>query len=676
MSNDAAGSRVEPLSYEPTPPHPDLDREAVRSAYGPIRAYFKLRPEQYADVQVRLEKARMEEPYDVFLTGLVRQSLSAFALGVAVTLAYALVLFSLAPIRIPVAMADGAVSSSLVLDAPVDSSSYVVAVLAALDVGLLVGFVVGVAKYVAPEVRVAERKRAIRRSLPHALMYMFALSRGSIELANVFRDLATASETYGGVSEEIRLLVSDVESFDMDFDAALERAQRETPSPTFAEFLGDLSNVGRPGSRGRFFERKAEQHLEAARRAQRRTLETLSVFAEVYISVVFATPLFLLVILITLSLTGQAALDQAYLVTYGGVPLGIALTVLGVSAFTETYEHPADPAPESLEPSDGHDAVAPPRDDPRFERYRKSLRMRRLRRTVANVPRMLRERPDRSLLVSVPAALVVVAAAHYAGVATLSLAAFEDRPLQSTTWLLVAPGLVALTPLSVLHERQRRLRMRTVRRFPEVLDAVANANESGETLPEALSLVGRRVDGPLAAELRRVRTDVNWGRTTDDALVDLANRVGIVTVSRAVRILLDGQRATDNIGSIARLIARDMRNQYEMEVERQESLQSYVAIVVIGVGVYLMILVVLDVFFLSQFTALSLDDLQLEQTIPLASNIPQKAYRTVFYHSSLLQAIGNGIVLGLLVENDLRSGLKYAIPLVLVVVAVFTVAIG
>ncbi|MEA5408237.1 type II secretion system F family protein [Haloarculaceae archaeon H-GB2-1] len=176
---------------------------------------------------------------------------------------------------------------------------------------------------------------------------MYALSRGGLELTRIFDDLAAARSTYGVVSDEVRLIIQDVRSFDLDFEAALERAQRETPCSEFAGFLDDLSGVISTGSLEAFFERKAQRHLEASRRAQRETLETLSILAEVYIVLVFATPLFLLVILITLGLTGGDALVQTYRVTYVGVPVGIVLTLVGIAAFTETYEHPTDDAPPS-----------------------------------------------------------------------------------------------------------------------------------------------------------------------------------------------------------------------------------------------------------------------------------------------------------------------------------------
>ncbi|MEA5386709.1 type II secretion system F family protein [Haloarculaceae archaeon H-GB11] len=337
----------EPLTYEPQDPHPDVDESDLRAEYGLVRAYFKARPEQFADVQRRLERARMADPYDVYLSRLVRRTLAAFGTGVIVTLVFTLGLLSLAPFRIPVSFRGSAATRYLVLDVPPGTTEYVLAPLAALDVGLLVGFVVAVGYWVAPIVRIAEREREITRSLPHATVYMYALSRGGLELTRIFDDLAAARSTYGVVSDEVRLIIQDVRSFDLDFEAALERAQRETPCSEFAGFLDDLSGVISTGSLEAFFERKAQRHLEASRRAQRETLETLSILAEVYIVLVFATPLFLLVILITLGLTGGDALVQTYRVTYVGVPVGIVLTLVGIAAFTETYEHPTDDAPPS-----------------------------------------------------------------------------------------------------------------------------------------------------------------------------------------------------------------------------------------------------------------------------------------------------------------------------------------
>jgi flagellar protein FlaJ len=53
--------------------------------------------------------------------------------------------------------------------------------------------------------------------------------------------------------------------------------------------------------------------------------------------------------------------------------------------------------------------------------------------------------------------------------------------------------------------------------------------------------------------------------------------------------------------------------------------------------------------------------------------LPTNTYRRLFFHSALIQAVGNGLLLGVLTDNRVASGVSYAAVLVAVAVGVFFV---
>jgi len=57
-----------------------------------------------------------------------------------------------------------------------------------------------------------------------------------------------------------------------------------------------------------------------------------------------------------------------------------------------------------------------------------------------------------------------------------------------------------------------------------------------------------------------------------------------------------------------------------------------------------------------------------------SADIPVDSFEIALYHSLLIQAFGNGLVIGKLLDNKLMSGLKYANALTLIVVIVFFAA--
>ncbi|WP_240756969.1 hypothetical protein [Natronorubrum bangense] len=58
---------------------------------------------------------------------------------------------------------------------------------------------------------------------------------------------------------------------------------------------------------------------------------------------------------------------------------------------------------------------------------------------------------------------------------------------------------------------------------------------------------------------------------------------------------------------------------------------------------------------------------------PATLSIDVDVYRTVFFHSALIQGIVAGLIGGKLTENSLLSGLKYAIALTVLITGVFLI---
>lgn len=53
------------------------------------------------------------------------------------------------------------------------------------------------------------------------------------------------------------------------------------------------------------------------------------------------------------------------------------------------------------------------------------------------------------------------------------------------------------------------------------------------------------------------------------------------------------------------------------------------------------------------------------------SDIPIEKYRMVFFHAGVIQAFCSGLVAGQMGEDDVLSGLKYAIVMTFIAVVVF-----
>ncbi len=124
-------------------------------------------------------------------------------------------------------------------------------------------------------------------------------------------------------------IVQETEYFDTDYRTAVREPALLTPSDELSQFLTDmLSIVNSGGNMEQFLDDKKEKHLRTAKQEQEMTLETLELFGEMYMTLSLF-PLLLIIILVIMSMLGQAQQSLLYATVYGLIPLtGVGFLVL------------------------------------------------------------------------------------------------------------------------------------------------------------------------------------------------------------------------------------------------------------------------------------------------------------------------------------------------------------
>ncbi|WP_267640496.1 type II secretion system F family protein [Haloarchaeobius amylolyticus] len=660
-------SQYFPRSRDMTPE----ERRELRDQYGVVRTYFKARPGKYRDVQRWLNQARIGTTYDIYLT---HSAILAMVGGAVGAVTGVLLTFWLANMGIlggltsPVS-APGGITSL------VSSNRFLFAGGAsALLLGGTVGGSIWAFRYYYPRNVVSNRERAINVVLPHAITYMYAMSYGGMNLVEVFRALADSRDTYGDVADEFDMIVRDMELFGNDLFTALRNARNLTPSDNLEQFLDDLVSVlDSGGDVTSFFEDQSGHYAETAKDEQEEFLETLSVLSEIFIVAFVAAPLFIIVTLMVISFLGGSTLTGMATLIYVGLPLGMVGFLLLIDVLSAPFVQSGGVtlAEKRTEPIDTDDVA----DDERFEAYRKEQRHERLVELARDPLAVVKATPYLSLVFTVPAALAFTAAVVVQEFATPSVAGFEAAPVVATTLLVVLPLLIVSVPLSFFHERKRRREKVLAERFPDTLNVLSSANYMGIPLIDALDMIARWSKGVLADELRLVRNDIHWNHDLTAALVGLGNRLKVPHLTRTIKLIAEGGKSSGDMSKILAIAAEDTRNRHRIDRARQRAMSSYIAIVVIGFLVYLMVIVLIDASYfgaIAQTTAQT-ENLAEAQAAGFASlsNVPLDTYRALFFHSVIIMAVGSGMLAGKLSDNDTLSGLKYSIGLTLVAVATF-----
>jgi tight adherence protein B len=123
--------------------------------------------------------------------------------------------------------------------------------------------------------------------------------------------------------------------------------------------------------------------------------------------------------------------------------------------------------------------------------------------------------------------------------------------------VLAAAVFGALPVLYVNRKREKRLK-KIEAQLPDALDLMTRALRAGHAFSSGLKMAGEEMAEPIAAELRIVHDEVNFGVSLQQALTNLSDRVPITDLRYFVVAVLiqreSGGNLTEVLGNLSRLI--------------------------------------------------------------------------------------------------------------------------
>src|SRR3989344_958167 len=148
-----------------------------------------------------------------------------------------------------------------------------------------------------PAMKANERKRNIDNNLPFATLYMNTIA-GTGSPPHLIFNLLSEFKEYGEVSKEAQSIVEDLEVMGSDIQVALQRAAERTPSQYFKDLLwGLITTIVRGGDMKALLQEKSNLLMEAYRRKMEEYTDDLSMYVEIYITLVIVGSIFSIVML-------------------------------------------------------------------------------------------------------------------------------------------------------------------------------------------------------------------------------------------------------------------------------------------------------------------------------------------------------------------------------------------
>ena len=527
-----------------------------------------------------------------------------------------------------------------------------------------------------PYLDASARKREINVLLSDSVSFMYALSVGGLNQLEILQAMAKADDTYGEVAKEFQSIVLETEYFDTDYRTAVRNQAMQTPSNELSQFLTDmLSIINSGGDMEKFLEDQKEKHMRTSKQEQELVLETLELFGEMYMTLSLF-PLLLIIILVIMSMLGQAQDTLLYGTVYGLIPLiGVGFLVLVSTVVQDEIgdgyirDEDGEVVGESDAMFDMGLAADYAGDRAVFDRVKSKEGVHRTTNVLKAPHLFFRDHPMAVLAITVPISLVLLGFSVIAGFAPTSPDGMISSPVRGTFFLLYLPLYVNLVPLTVFHEWNVRSRNSITNKLSDNLRKLSSANDTGMTLLESLNVVAETSSGRLSEEFRTMYAKVNYGTSLKTALREFNNDYHIPRLARTVKLISKAQEASSQITEVLSTAAQASENQDDIELDRKSRTRMQMVIIIMTYVTLLGVMALLKVEFLETMAALT--D-QASGSGQFGGGLDIEMLTMLFFHAVTLQGIISGTIAGYIRDVSLMAGLKFIVVLPTLALVVFS----
>jgi flagellar protein FlaJ len=210
--------------------------------------------------------------------------------------------------------------------------------------------------------------------------------------------------------------------------------------------------------------------------------------------------------------------------------------------------------------------------------------------------------------------------------------------------------------------------------FPDFVRDLAESRRAGMTFTKAILFAARGNYGILTPEIQKIAQQVSWGSSVNEALTAFATRVDTKLIRRTISLIIESSKSGGNVADVLDAASRDARELKLIESERRAGMMSFVAVLYVGIGVFLLIIIVLCKSILPSMLgegAQQAANAYGSIGVGGAGGITQKGVLDMFFYASIVQSFGMGIVTGVFEGGDFKSGIKHTFIMMLITWLIF-----
>ncbi|WP_292463938.1 type II secretion system F family protein [Methanolobus sp.] len=649
---------------------------------------IKARKQNYVNLQKQLNQARIPVSHEMYISNAIFYSILAGIFGAFLGLSLTYIIIELVGLPDKLTKLTFSPGMAFLLSYKEIFVAFFITIVFIVGLGGLVYNIF----MLYPGFQAGERKSKIDMQLPYAVTFMYALSKGGMNILDVFRALAKSEDTYGEASKEIDAIVRDMDYFGHDLRTALTNASETTPSDRFQDLIYNLLTViDSGGNIPNYFRDKSEQYLIRSEVDQKGFLDTLALLAESYVTAFVAGPLFIIIMGVMMAVMGSGTSTMVYAIIYAVLPVGSLMFVVMISIITPTemgepkllntrmiLDHGIPEVPGYLLPE--YDENGEPmgetlekiRERGYFESFIKSKKSLAIKNIIKNPLASMFRNPLATMAVTVPLALLLVGVPLMMNIHRLTTPALLVDFIDDK---LVFAILLVIIPLSIFFEIKSMKKKKLESNFPDFLKKLASTNETGMTLRDSIKLMAKSETDALSREVKKIWHDMLWGIEINDSLVRFANRLRTQVITRSLSLITKANESSGDVGEVLIVAARDAASEQGMRRERTMSMMIYIVIIYISFLVFVGVIYVISTTFLTEMASAGEQMAASGGQGGFLGNFDLNAYTQLFKHAAIIQGLSSGLMAGAMGEGSVMAGLKHSTIMIIIGYVIFTLFI-
>lgn len=205
--------------------------------------------------------------------------------------------------------------------------------------------------------------------------------------------------------------------------------------------------------------------------------------------------------------------------------------------------------------------------------------------------------------------------------------------------------------------------------FPNFMSDIAENRKAGLTIENSIKIAASGDYGKFTGEIKKIYSKLSWGVPLLMVLEDYIAQTKSTLIRRGLSLLQEAYRAGGGVYESLRNASDDARNMFWLKIEKKNEMVVYLMIVYIAFFVFLVIILLMAETFLPAMASMTPGSASAAGVPIQGLNIKPldlDFYNNMFYWAVIIQAIGGGIIGGVMYDASMVSGMRHAFIMCLV----------